>query len=79
MDSMINRIQQAASQARQDCRGAGGADTGPMPAAPLDWLTAPCRKSSPMPKAVPFLARYRLGQHSQLAEQWGIRGQGRSD
>jgi hypothetical protein len=58
MDSMMNRIQQAASQAvkiavelvgpdgkyRTDARSA------------LDWLTAPCRKSSPMPKAVPFLA-----------------------
>jgi hypothetical protein len=58
MDSMINRIQQAAAKPvkiavelvgpdgkyRTDARSA------------LAWLTAPCRKSSPMPKAVPFLA-----------------------
>jgi hypothetical protein len=59
MDSMINRIQQAATakpvkiavelvgpdgKYRTDARSA------------LGWLTAPCPKSSPMPKAVPFLA-----------------------
>jgi hypothetical protein len=59
MDSMIKRIQQAAkpSPSRLPWSWWGRmASTVPMPAAHWAWLTAPCRKSSPMPKAVPFLA-----------------------
>jgi hypothetical protein len=79
MDSMINRIQQAATaKPVKIAVELVGPDGKYRTDARSDWLPSSCPKSSPMPKAVPFLAPVPAPRTaSQLAEQWGIRGQGR--